>query len=217
MTTIVKMWQDFETVSDQMVHAEILSDDEIQECLYRASEEEWVQIYKNRFGFANNVRYVIESIELLRERRPVGKLRFRAMTDDEWVKRNNAEELELQKEQAQAFMQAWEQEQQRIRADLRSSIDKDIQLYTGIVKTAKDKLSNHTALKSRMYVPRHKKADDPIKAKLEKELAQAENELEFLKQKVVTTNFYSLAARKHAFEKEWVSLMQKKAAGLIDV
>jgi hypothetical protein len=89
MTTIVKMWQDFETVSDQMVHAEILSDDEIQECLYRASQEEWVQIYKNRFGFANNVRYVIESIELLRERKPVGKLRFRAMTDDEWVKRNN--------------------------------------------------------------------------------------------------------------------------------
>jgi hypothetical protein len=217
MTTIVKMWQDFETVSDQMVHAEMLSDDEIQECLYRASEEEWTQIYKNRFGFANNVRYVIESIELLRERRPVGKMRFRAMTDDEWVKRNNAEELELQKEQAQAFMEAWEQEQQRIRVDLISIIDKDIQLYTGIVKTAKDKLNNHTALKSRMYVPRHKKADDPIKAKLEKELAQAENELEFLKQKVVTTNFYSLAARKHAFEKEWVSLMQKKAAGLVDV
>ena len=217
MTTIVKMWQDFETVSDQMVHAEILSDDEIQECLYRASEEEWTQIFKNRFAFANNVRYVIESIELLRERKPVGKLRFRAMTDDEWVKRNNAEELELQKEQAQAFVEAWDLEQQRIRVDLRSSIDKDIQLYTGIVKSAKDKLNNHTALKSRTYVPRHKKADDPIKAKLEKELAQAENELEFLNQKVVTTNFYSLAARKHAFQKEWMSLMQKKAAGLVDV
>jgi hypothetical protein len=214
---ITTMWQDFETVSDQLVHAEILSDDEIQECLYRASEDEWIQIYKNRFAFANNIRYVIESIDLLRETKPVGKLSFRAMSDDEWAKRNDSEEMQARKEQAEAFMKAWELEQQRIRDDLRTSIDKDINMNTTLVNTIKDKLSQHVTLKSRAYVPRHKKADDPTKARLEKELLQAENELEFLKHKVVTTNFYSLAARKHAFQKEWVSLMQKKAAGITDL
>ena len=79
-TPIIAMWQDY-AVSDQLAHAEIMSDEEIQECLYRADNEEWVQIYKNRFSFPNNARYVIESIDLFRESKPEGKIRLRAMTD----------------------------------------------------------------------------------------------------------------------------------------
>jgi hypothetical protein len=58
---------------------------------------------------------------------------------------------------------------------------------------------------------------DPTQARLEKEVANAENELENLQQQIVSTNFYSLAARKHAFQKEWMSLMQAKAACTINL
>ena len=215
--SIVLNWQDY-NVNDQLVNSEILSDEDIQECLYKATEDEWVEIYKNRFAFPINVRYVIESIDLLRERRPVGKLKFRAMTDEEWATRNNVEEMELRKEQDEAFAVAWEGEQERIREGLLASIDNDIKLYTGIVKTSKEKLKTYLASKSRRYTPPGRRANvDTVQEKLEKELAAAENELEHLQQKVVSTNFYSLAARKNAFQKEWVSLMQKKAASLIDV
>lgn len=215
--SIVLNWQDY-NVNDQLVNSEILSDEDIQECLYKATEDEWVQIYKNRFAFPINVRYVIESIDLLREKKPFGKLKFRAMTDEEWATRNNAEEMELRKEQAEAFAVAWEGEQQRIREGLLASIDNDIKLYTGIVKTSKEKLKTYLASKTRRYVPPGRKSvGDTVQEKLEKELAAAENELEHLQQKVVSTNFYSLAARKNAFQKEWVSLMQKKAASLIDL
>ena len=215
--SIVLNWQDY-NVNDQLVNSEILSDEDIQECLYKATEDEWVQIYKNRFAFPINVRYVIESIDLLREKKPFGKLKFRAMTDEEWATRNNAEEMELRKEQAEAFAVAWEGEQERIREGLLASIDNDIKLYTGIVKTSKEKLKTYLASKTRRYVPPGRKSvGDTVQEKLEKELAAAENELEHLQQKVVSTNFYSLAARKNAFQKEWVSLMQKKAASLIDL
>lgn len=206
----VLKWQDY-NVNDQLVNSEILSDDEIQECLYRASEDEWVQIYKNRFAFPNNVRYIIESIDLFRERKPVGKLQLRAMNEDEWAKRNNAEELQTRRKQAEAFAAAWEIEQERVRDELREGIDKDIELYIGIVKTSKEKLEKYVANKGRSYVPpSRKKTLDPTQARLEKEVEQAENELENLQQKIVSTNFYSLAARKHAFQKEWLSIMQTK-------
>jgi predicted GIY-YIG superfamily endonuclease len=214
---IVLKWEDY-SVNEQMVNSEILSDEDIQECLYRATEDEWIQIYKNRFAFPNNVRYVVESIDLLRERRPVGKLQFRAMTESEWAMRNNAEETELRKEQAKAFAEAWEIEQQRIHDGLLAGIDKDIKLYIGIVSTAKERLNHHLSLKVRRYTPPSRRGNvDSVQEKLEKELAAAENELEHLQQKVVSSNFYSLAARKNAFQKEWMSLMQKKAASLIDL
>lgn len=213
----VLKWEDY-NVNDQLVNSEILSDDEIQECLYRASNEEWIQIYKNRFGFPINVRHIIESIELFRERKPVGKLRLRAMNDDEWVKRNNAEELVEQRKQAEAFTEAWGIEQERVRAELRVGIEKDIQIYIGIVKSSKDKLKQYIANKGRTYVPpSRKKTLDPTQLRLENEVASAENELENLQQKVVSTSFYSLAARKHAFQKEWLSLMQTKTPGSIEV
>jgi hypothetical protein len=214
---IVLKWEDY-TVNDQLVNSEILSDEDIQECLYRATEDEWIQIYKNRFAFPNNVRYIIESIDLLREKKPFGKLKFRAMTESEWAMRNNAEETELRKEQDEAFALAWEEEQERIRDGLVAGIDNDIKLYTSIVKTSKEKLKNYLTSKTKRYVPPGRKSvGDSVQEKLENELAAAENELEHLQHKVVSTNFYSLAARKNAFQKEWMSLMQKKAAGLIDL